>query len=74
MATLDKVLLAPAAVKRWLELCGMEARKGGIAPQDVPDEQAEPQTDGSLLIFCDLPDCRVSMRVPPDEWSWIPQN
>jgi len=74
MDVLDKTLLTPGAVKSWQELALREAQDSGYGPEQIPDEQAEVQNDGSLLIFCDLPDRRVSMQVPPGEWAWVPES
>jgi hypothetical protein len=70
---IDQTLLTLKAAKAWHEKAMREARN---IPQGthIPDEQAEVQDDGSLLIFCDLPDRRVSMSVPPGEWAWVPEN
>jgi len=73
--TLDAVELTPAAVAAWLDLSRLIAKHGaalGLRPEDIPDEQAEPQADGSLVIRVDLTPTlgRVAMTVPPGAWRW----
>jgi hypothetical protein len=70
---IDQTLLTLKAAKAWHEKAMREARN---IPQGthIPDEQAEVQADGSLLIFCDVPGYRISMTVAPSDWSWISSN
>lgn len=75
--TLDAVELEPAAVAAWLKLARALAKQGTAAvirPEEITDERAEPQADGSLLIFVDLaePLGRVALTVPAGAWRWRP--
>jgi hypothetical protein len=73
--TLSRIALGPAAVARWQQrakVFAREAHKHGVrGPQDIADELARVQADGSLLLFVALPDgAEFSMRVEPREWAW----
>lgn len=68
---IDQVLLAPNVVKKWHELAAKESKKIPKGITDIPDEQAEVQEDGSLLLFCDVPGHRrISIDVAASDWSW----
>lgn len=44
-----------------------------LTPEQVaalPDEQAQAQADGSLVIWVDTPHGAVSMRVEAGQWAW----
>lgn len=73
--TLSRIGLAPAAIARWgtrAQEIAREAREHGISsPEDVPDELAREEADGSLTIYITMPDgAELSMRVEPGEWAW----
>lgn len=74
--TLDRVLLTPAAVRAWERHAkAAVAVLPPLTPEQVaalPDEQAQEQADGCLLIWVDTPYAPVSMLVKPGDWAWAP--
>ncbi|WP_019022931.1 hypothetical protein [Thioalkalivibrio sp. ALE23] len=70
--TLSRVMLAREIGERWLRKAAEAIHRipGGPTAEDVPDEQVAPQSDGSLLIWVDLPSETVDLRVPPESWAW----
>lgn len=72
--TLDRVLLSVEVVRAWEAHAASIAAQltaAGISPADIPDEQAEQQADGSLLIYVEVPgQPRIGMRVPAGAWRW----
>ena len=78
---LDLVNISPSVYWAWNKLArqavkNMAARGVRFRPEEIPDEAGRLETDGSLIIFVALPGGEeVSLRVPPDEWSWrFPEN
>lgn len=75
--TLDRVLLTPDVVRAWEQHArAAMAMMPPLTPEQVaalPDEQAQAQPDGSLLICVDTPHGAVSMRVEPGQWAWAPR-
>jgi len=46
-----------------------------ITPEEIPDEQAKEQEDGSLLVWIDLPQGkRVEFVIPKGDWAWHNRN
>lgn len=43
----------------------------GIGPDQIPDEQAEQQPDGSLMIYVEAGGRRLGMGVPRGHWRWM---
>lgn len=78
--TLSRVALSRAAVDRWhtkVSDLAHEARKHGVRrPADIPDELARVEADGALTLYVPMPDgAELSMRVEPNEWTWLgPRN
>lgn len=74
--TLDRVLLTPAAVRAWERHAkAAAALLPPLTPEQVaalPDEQAQAQEDGRLLVWVDTPHGPVSMLVEPGDWAWAP--
>lgn len=70
---LDNVMLSARAVRQWHALAHQAANNlpSDVSSKDIPDEQAEAQADGTLLIFVTLAGKRIAeMRVPRGEWTW----
>ena len=71
--TLDSVLLSVEAVRAW-ECVAVDAGAAmaadGIDPRKIPDEIAEQQPDGSLLIYVEVGGHRAELLVPPHHWQW----
>lgn len=71
--TLDRVLLSVEAVHAWERVAadaGLAMSDAGIDASTIPDERAEQQPDGSLLIYVEAGGKRVEMSVPPGHWRW----
>lgn len=74
---LDKVSITPGVWQRWNNFCHdltkAAALKTGWRPTSpIPDEQAEVQEDGSLLLWVQPPGlARIEMRIAPGEWTWM---
>ena len=75
---LDQVNISPAVHNAWQGMARSIAdivRRLGISPDEIPDEKARIEDDGSLTIFVELPIGEVSLRVPPDQWAYrFPKN
>ncbi len=72
---LHRVLLSQRTVERWQTLSGETVRQMPADPGDIPDEQAELQEDGTLLLFVDVPKYgRIALTVPVGEWDWLPRQ
>lgn len=73
MNIIDKIAISPSAVERWIKIADEAVKKiaSDTNPAQIPDEQIQEQKDGSLLMFVDLPGKKISMKVYPDEWSWM---
>lgn len=72
--TLDRVLLTAEAVRAWEALAPSIAEHlahAGVSPDQIPDEQAEQQPDGSLMIYVEAGGRRLGMRVPAGHWRWM---
>ena len=71
--TLDSVLLSAEAMRAW-ECVAVDAGTAmaadGIDPRKIPDEIAEQQPDGSLLIYVEVGGHRAELLVPPHHWQW----
>lgn len=71
--TLDSVLLSAEAMRAW-ECVAVDAGAAmaadGIDPRKIPDEIAEQQPDGSLLIYVEVGGHRAELLVPPHHWQW----
>ena len=71
--TLDSVLLSAEAMRAW-ECVAVDAGTAmaadGIDPRKIPDEIAEQQPDGSLLIYVEVGGHRAELLVPPHHWLW----
>jgi hypothetical protein len=73
--TLDLIDLAPQAYKDWFALvqrtvARWRAAGRALDPESIPDEQAIPLPDGSLELVVELPGERLSLVVPPGQWTW----
>ena len=71
--TLDSVLLSVEAVRAWDHAAvdaGAAMAADGIDPRKIPDEIAEQQPDGSLLIYVEVGGHRAELLVPPHHWQW----
>jgi hypothetical protein len=73
--TLDWVRLDEQAYRDWLALAEQaahrRARSGRVLDLTaIPDEQARTLPDGSLEIYLELPEERLSLVVPPGRWAW----
>lgn len=71
---LDKVLFSEEAVAAWMSIVPRVAlafQAVGICPEEIPDEQARIESDGSLTIFMEIPGGRgeVSLTIPPGAWA-----
>ena len=71
--TLDNVLLSVEAVRAWDHAAvdaGTAMAADGIDPRKIPDERAEQQPDGSLMIYVEVGGHRAELVVPPGHWRW----
>lgn len=71
---LDKILLSEEAVAAWMAIVPRVARAFqavGIRPEEIPDERARIESDGSLKIFVEVPGgCgEISLTIPPESWA-----
>jgi hypothetical protein len=76
MVDLHKIVLTKEMLSAWSVLAnivGSAIAEAGISPDEIPDEQAKIESDGSLLIYVDLPQNigKVSLRVPPEHWRHV---
>jgi hypothetical protein len=73
--TLDRVILHPDYYIAWLQKAyeaSCAAAREKVDPDSIPDEMATEQTDGSVLIWVDIPKVgRVEMLVPRGMWKWM---
>ena len=71
---LDMLLLAPWVVADWIAHArqgAAKARKLGIKPSEIPDEEAEIMKDGSLRMFVQVGEHVLLERTyPPGSWAW----
>ncbi len=72
---LDDVTISPAAYAAWhaTAIAGAQAlaATGRITgPSQIPDEQGLWIASGELEIFVEISGVRISMKVPPGQWSW----
>lgn len=77
--TLSRIGLSTIAIARWASRAlqiAKEALDHGVAcPDDVPDEMARVEPDGSLTLYIPMPDgTELGMRVEPGEWTWTGQR
>jgi len=76
MVDLDRVNITPEVYRAWHEKARRAvdkiAAKGTVfRPEEIPDEQAREESDGSLTIFVVLPNGEeVNTRVAPGQWAW----
>lgn len=75
---LDSILISPAVYQQWNRLAQETISKlpSDLNPQDFGDEDAEQQSDGSLIIFATYRGKRIcEMTVPREHWTWrFPKN
>ncbi|MFH2072121.1 MAG: hypothetical protein ABIJ75_04630, partial [Actinomycetota bacterium] len=78
MDILDKVLLSQNAVNAWLAACDQAATAchvaGLLGGEPPPDEVAEVQDDGSLLILGRIAGMELRLTIPAGEWAWAPRE
>ncbi|MEK9135175.1 MAG: hypothetical protein AAB451_02650 [Patescibacteria group bacterium] len=81
MVDLDQINITPDVWQAWQEkarqaVAELVSKGELVRPEEIPDEQARMEDDGSLTVFVVLPNNEeVSMRVPPDQWEWrFPKN
>lgn len=68
---LDRVVLSQTVYEKWHALArDHAARIDGMKPEDIPDEEAAVNPDGSLTIRVPLGESPIEMRVEPSEWSY----
>lgn len=72
---LSRVLLSREAQQMWeAYAAGVAAPallKAGVSPDQIPDELAEQQPDGSLMIYVEAAGRRLGMGVPRGHWRWM---
>ena len=69
---LDCVNISPAAYQAWQEIAkrvAIIASQLHIESEEIPDEKARVEDDGSLSVFVQLSIGDVSLRVPPGQWE-----
>lgn len=71
---LDRIVIAPVVVAAWRYTCQVAASRATWSPEDLGDEQAEAQADGSLRVFVERRSqpgvALIEMRVPAKQWAW----
>ena len=69
---LESVVLTEQVKDAWLALAAQAVdRLAGVDPQDIPDEQARIEEDGTLTIFVEVPNIlSLSLSVPAGEWVY----
>lgn len=69
---LDDVAISPAAFQAWQAIAqaGARALPPHIRPGDIPDEQGLWLASGELEIFIEVGEMRISLKIPPGQWSW----
>jgi len=76
MDILDRVLLSQNAVSAWLAACDRAATAchaaGLLGGEPPPDETAEVQDDGTLLILGRIAGMELRLTIPVGEWAWAP--
>lgn len=72
---LSRVLLSREAQWMWESYSAHVAAPAllaaGIGPDHIPDELAEQQPDGSLMIYVEVAGRRLGMGVPRGHWRWM---
>ena len=72
---LSRVLLSREAQRMWdayaANVAAPALLAAGISPDQIPDELAEQQRDGSLMIYVEAGGRRLGMRVPAGHWRWM---
>lgn len=72
---LSRVLLSQEAQRMWAAFAANVAAPAllaaGVSPDQMPDELAEQQPDGSLLIYVEAAGRRLGMGVPRGHWRWM---
>ena len=70
---LEQVVLSEQVVTEWRTACKkFRQANQDILPEDVPDEQAHMNQDGSLTIFVVLKNgSELRLPVLPKDWAWI---
>ena len=78
MDILGRVLLSQRAVDAWLAACDQAASAchvaGLLGGEPPPDEAAEVQDDGSLLILGRIAGMELMLTIPVGEWAWAPRD
>ena len=72
---LSRVLLSREAQRMWdayaANVAAPALLAAGISPDQIPDELAEQQPDGSLMIYVEAAGRRLGMGVPRGHWRWM---
>jgi len=75
---LDDILISLEIYETWNKLASQVSTclPAGVSPQDIGDEEAEKNADGSLTIFCRAKGKRIAqLRIPATHWQWrFPAN
>lgn len=78
MDILDKVLLSESAVLRWQAKVVPVIKhliEANVNTNLIPDECAEENDKGELILYIDLPDGgRLKEVIAPSEWAWVDQR
>lgn len=72
--SLDEILLSKNAVRSWAEVANIAARAilaRGKTSEDIPDERARVEEDGSLTIYVVVADVgEFSLKISRDQWGY----
>lgn len=77
MDILDQISLSEVAVvlfKDFAQRLGAACAAAGVWPDEISEEQAREDSDGSLVIWVDIPGAHLEFTIPKGHWAYNNRN